>query len=101
MSSHSDVPSPSRPCPDCRRTYPRTVAYFHRDAGNRDGLKIRCRECVYSAERRRYAGSAETIRRRVRERYAARAAHYRQALAPCGQGPDLFPDTKDDHASNH
>ncbi len=96
MSSYSDVPSPSRACPDCGHTYPRSVAFFHRDAGNRDGLKVRCRDCVCRAERQRYAASAEIICQRVRKRYAARAAHFK-AHVPRGHGPSSFPDTKDDH----
>jgi hypothetical protein len=76
MFSTSEIPSSSRACTECGNVYPRTVAHFHRDAGNRDGLKLRCRECVCSAERQRYAASADTIRQRVRERRAERAAYF-------------------------
>ncbi len=77
MSSHTDVPSPSRACRRCGVYYPRTAAFFHRDSLTRDGLKLSCRNCACEAERRRYAASAERIRQRTRERRTERAAYFR------------------------
>jgi hypothetical protein len=74
--SMCDVPTSPReqpPCPGCGRQLPRTVAYFHKDALGRQGLKRRCRDCVNAGERARYAASADAIRARVRQRRAERA----------------------------
>lgn len=91
-----DVPAPgSRPCRTCGETFPVTLDYWPFDAAGRGGTRPHCLACYRAKRREAYARNPEPARRRMRERYAARAAHYRQALAPRGQGPELFPDTKD------
>lgn len=85
----------TRPCMTCFEVLPHTLEFFPFDAMGRGGTRPHCIECWNRRRREAYAANPEPERKRQRERYAARAAHYRQALAPRGQGPDLFDDTKD------
>jgi hypothetical protein len=83
-----------RPCLTCFEVFPHTLDYFPFDAMGRGGTRPHCIECYRRKRREAYAANPEPTRRRYRERYAARAAHFK-ALAQSGQGPSSCSDTKD------
>lgn len=66
--------APMQRCTKCRTDKPRTVANFHKDAANRHGLKLTCRDCVNAAARAAYAANPQKTLTRLRERRSMRAA---------------------------
>ncbi|GAA3860672.1 endonuclease VII domain-containing protein [Streptomyces lacrimifluminis] len=73
--------TPGKRCAGCERDLP--VAAFARDKNRRDGLQVRCRECVaeYSAEH--YRRRREAVGKSVRERVDAPSGH--KLCRTCGE----------------
>lgn len=91
-----DVPGPGeRPCLTCGEVFPVTLDHWPFDAAGQGGTRPHCIPCYNARRREAYASNPEPTRRRNRERYGARAEHFRRVLIPRGQGPSAFPDTKD------
>lgn len=76
-----DVESDTHCCRGCRRTLPRTVDYFYRDAACAFGLKLTCRDCLSGRARRRYAENSAVILERQRRRRQERAEMFRGTAA--------------------
>ena len=94
--TYLDVCGPERrPCRTCANRFPVTLDYWPRDPAGRDGIRPHCISCYNARRRQAYAADPEPQRRRMRERYAARAEHFRRALTPDEQGPLSYPKTKD------
>lgn len=91
-----DVPGPgTRPCQTCGEDFPVTLDHWPWDPAGRGGTRPHCITCYNAKRREAYANNPDPQRRRMRERYATRAEHFRRALTPRGQGPSSFPETKD------
>ncbi|MYS37905.1 hypothetical protein K388_00315 [Streptomyces sp. KhCrAH-43] len=72
-----DVPDPRRrTCPACDRSLIVNADNFHMDSLCADGFTRKCAECRNEAARIAYRLAAPERARRVRERRAARRAHF-------------------------
>ncbi|MET8178166.1 endonuclease VII domain-containing protein [Streptomyces sp. NPDC005336] len=68
----SDFPE-GEPCPGCKRALP--FASFAADKNRRDGLQVRCRECVAEYGARYYRRRREATGRAVREKVEVPSGH--------------------------
>ncbi|MGW4654630.1 endonuclease VII domain-containing protein [Streptomyces sp. NPDC004279] len=72
---------PTKRCTGCERVLPLTS--FARDRNRRDGLQVRCRECVAEYCAARYRRRRDTIGKPVREKVEVPAGH--KLCRTCGE----------------
>lgn len=73
-----------RTCLTCFETLPHDLNHFPGDPMGRGGTRPHCLTCWRARRRDVYAQNADHVRHQMRQRYAARAEYYRQALSHSG-----------------
>lgn len=52
---------PQKECPRCKKSFPHTEGYFHKDKSQKSGLKSRCKQCMTIAASGYYSEHREEV----------------------------------------